>query len=85
MAGIGMGRLLGEEHASTPRVGWRLLACETEPLQIVLLFWSRAERQVVYQVTWESRLPAARPPPSPRRLTAVSDRGLKKNSSLATP
>ena len=27
IAGIGLGHLLGREHDSTPRVGWRLLAC----------------------------------------------------------
>ena len=27
IAGIGLGRLLGREHGSTPQVGWTLLAC----------------------------------------------------------
>ena len=27
VAGIGFGHLLGKEHDSIPRVGWRLLAC----------------------------------------------------------
>ena len=31
-----------------------------------------------WQVTWESRLPATPPPPSPRALTGVIAPGLKK-------
>ena len=36
-AGIGLGRLLGGEHDSTPRNGVEAPRLKTEPLQIVLL------------------------------------------------
>ena len=45
IAGIGLGRLLGGDHDSTPRVEWRLLACEngaSPDCVIVVVVWDAA-------------------------------------------